>query len=88
MITWTNLLFEDEFHIVGRGLIVVVDLNKNGFTEANWVERGPIKIGHHITYKGEDYLITGIEMTQNLLNGFNSVRMGLLIKKLENDKVA
>ena len=87
MLTWTNLTFEDEFHIAGRGLIVVVDLNKNGFTEANWVERGPIQTGHCVTYKDEDYLITGIEMTQNLFNGFNSVRMGLLMKKIEDDKM-
>jgi hypothetical protein len=80
--TWTNLIFDDEFHIVGRGLIVVVDLSKNGYTEESWIRSGPIKTGDNVTYKGEDYRITGIELTKNLLNGFNSVRLGLMIKKI------
>ena len=66
---WNNLVFRDEFNITGRGKVVVVELKGE-----------EINLGDTISYSGEMYKISGIEMSKNLFNGKTNPLVGLILR--------
>jgi len=78
---WKDLKIKDEVHVVGRGLILVVNLKDNFLANEKSTETPTISVGDILTYKDKEYQIRGIEGFRNLFNGAASHLVGLLIKE-------
>lgn len=85
MVDYPKIIVSDEFVLTGRGQVIIVDLSKNGYIDENinWVKNVPFQVGQTLSYNKINYRITSVEVMQNLLNGWNSVKCGLLIKEIE-----
>lgn len=83
---YNNLKIDQDLTVTGRGLILVVDLKKNGLAEGDWTFDIIIKLGDEIFYKDNIYAVVAIECTGDLFSGKNKSVIGLVVKKVEPKK--
>jgi hypothetical protein len=80
---WDDLIVDDEFNIIGRGLVLVINIKRSKLTDDNWVSDVLIKTGDTLTYNNDTYVVKGVEIMVNLLDGKKSSRLGLVVKKID-----
>jgi len=71
------MVFLDEFNIEGKEKVVYLKLSENGFTFNTNEEVNNYFIHREITYKDEQYIVTGIERKD--VNSYQDL-VGFLIK--------
>jgi hypothetical protein len=77
-----ELVVVNELNIVGRGHILVVDLQESGLVSDKWVSTLPIVKDDLFDYKNKIYEVVGIEAAANLLDGKHKSIVGLIVKEI------
>lgn len=78
---WRNLIVESVHIKIGRGQVLVVDLQKSGVVDDLWVDDILIRRGDTVEHNNLTWEIIAIESVQNLLvSGKTKAQVGLLVK--------
>lgn len=87
MAHWEGLRVKDEIHIMGRGMILTVNVEDDRLMDGMWIPvKSPISVGDSLIYENKEYVITGVEGFRNLLNGRASHMVGLIVNS-RNEKM-
>jgi hypothetical protein len=79
---WGDLVFNSAQIIVGKGLVLVLDLKLNEIVEFDYTNDIVVKIGDTFDYKQNKYEITGIEV-MSIFDNKKKSTIGLIVKKIE-----
>ncbi len=82
MTHWDGLKVEYTYYKPGTGVIYIVDLKHNGFTEDGWIKDIPIKTEDTLDYDNGSYVVVDIEVFANLLNGKYNKGIGLVVRQI------
>lgn len=85
--TWDNLNIMDKIDIMGRGKVLVVDLQKSGIVKNKLMHKCPIEKDDIINDGNNQYLVRGIEQSKVLMDFYENIKsvVGLQVVKTNPD---